>query len=231
MIGTELPVATLRRITLFAAFTDEELRAIIPLIVTRSCARGSVIFLENDPGDALYLIQSGLVRISCLAQDGRVKTLAVLSDGDFFGEMALVDDQPRSATAEALDTTTLLVLYRRDFERLLSDHPGLARAVIKGLSRRLRATNEQLLDAVFLDVRSRVIKTLLALAGSHGKPHPAGLRIDLRLTHQELAQMVGTSRETVTRVLADLQDSGLIGWDGRQLVLARGFPEEGRRNS
>ena len=218
--GTHAGIETLRHVPLFSELSPSELEQVATLSSPRSCRRGETIFLENDPGDALYIIQSGLVRIYRVAEDGREKTLAILTDGDFFGEMALMDEMPRSAVAQAREPTQLLAIHKQDFERLLAQNPHLSRAIITSLSRRLRAANEQLLGAVFLDVRERVHRILKVLAAEHGHPHPGGGRIiGLRLTHQELANLAGTSRETVTRVLAEMQDEGLIRWQDRRLVL------------
>lgn len=211
---------SLRRVPLFAELSPTTLDRVAALTFTRTYRRGETIFRENDPGDALYIIQTGLVRIYRVTADGREKTLAILTDGDFFGEMALVDDLPRSAVAQARDKTQVLVIYKQDFERLLAEDPHLCHAIITGLSRRLRAANEQLVDAVFLAVRERVRRALQTLAVEHGCPHPNGGRIiTLRLTHQELANLVGTSRETISRILAEMQDAGLIHWQGRHMVL------------
>src|SRR5690606_25383107 len=142
------------------------------------------------------------------AEDGREKTLALLGEGEFFGEMALLDEGPRSAIAQALEKTTLLTLLRSDFDDFLARNAAASRQIIKVLSSRLRETNAQVMDIVFRDVRGRVATALLKLSDLHGVPCPMGQKIDLKLTHQELANLVGTARETVTRVLAEFQDMG-----------------------
>lgn len=210
--------SVLARVPLFGGLSSEELQLVASAAVRRRQSRGSVIFFEREPGDALYIIEEGQVRIYRVAEDGREKTLALLSEGDFFGEMALIDDEPRSAIAEATEPTVLLAIHKRDVHNLIHANPSIALSMIKGLSRRLRETNRQLMDAVFLDVRGRLLRLLLELDGRHGKPHDGGRLIDIRLTHQELANMVGTSRESVTRVLTELQDVGALGYAQRHMM-------------
>lgn len=209
----------MKRVPLFEGLDDSHTQALADLAVQREYARGSAIFFEGDPGDALYLVQSGLVKIYRIAEDGREKTLALLGEGEFFGEMALFDDEPRSAIAQALEKTTLLILFRNDFLDFLGDNPAACRQMIKVLSHRLRETNAQVMDIVFRDVRSRLARTLLELSERHGVRCPLGVKIEVKLTHQELANLVGTARETVTRILAEMQDNGSLTIDGRYLVL------------
>lgn len=209
----------LRQVALFSALDEEALTSIAQVTTQREVPRGEILFFEHDPGDALYMIRTGAIKIYRVGEDGREKTLTLLEPGSAFGEMALLDDEPRSAVAQALESSRLLVLSRDDFRRVLSERPAMAQAVIRELSRRLRRTNAQLMDLVFRDVRTRVGKVLLELADRYGEPHDNGVRIELKLTHQELANLVGTSRESVTRVLAELQDERIIGFDGRTLLL------------
>lgn len=209
----------LRRIPLFADFHAKDLQMIHRLALSERYPRGATIFSENDPGDALHVVLQGMVRIYRMADDGREKTLAFLEEGEFFGEMALLDGGRRSAIAEALEETCVLVIPRADFVRLLTERPDIALEIIRVLSQRLRQTNAQLMEAIFCDARQRVALTLVDLASRHGNPSPDGVSIALRVTHQELAHMVGSARETVSRVLASLQDEGLLRTNGRHLVV------------
>lgn len=209
----------LRAIPLFAGLSAADLKLIADLTVKHTYKRGTVIFFENDPGDALHVVTAGMVKIYRLADDGREKTLTYVGEGEFFGEMALLDDGPRSAVAEALEATHTLALYRADFVRLLHSQPQISLEIIKVLSQRLRQTNEQLMDVIFRDARGRVAACLVDLAKRHGNTAPDGVRIELKLTHQELASLVGTARETISRILAELQNEELIYLDGRRLVV------------
>lgn len=204
---------------LFAELDPRHVAALAAMLVERRYRKGSVIFFEGDPGDALFIVAQGAVKIYRVAEDGREKTLAILRDGDIFGEMAILDEEPRSAIAESLEATTLYALHRKEFLAFLANNPSMAIHVIKVLCGRLRRANSQVMDVVFKDVKSRVVRTLIELAEEHGMEYPAGVRIELKLTHQELANLVGTARETITRILAEFQDTGCITVDGRYLVI------------
>jgi CRP/FNR family cyclic AMP-dependent transcriptional regulator len=209
----------LRRIPLFADLYEKDLQMMYRLASSQRFPRGATIFFEEDPGDALYIVLQGMVRIYRVADDGREKTLTFLEEGEFFGEMALLDGGRRSAIAEALEETRTLVILRADFTRLLLERPDIAMEVITVLSQRLRQTNAQLMESIFCDTRQRVAIALIDLASRHGLPSSGGISIALKLTHQELAHMVGAARETVSRVLASLQEEGLLLTDGRRLVV------------
>ena len=185
----------------------------------RRCPKGEVLFFEGEAGDSLYIVTSGTVKVYRVAEDGREKTLALLGAGEFFGEMALLDEGPRSAIAETLEPTTLYQLHRSDFLGTLTENPSIALQIIRVLSLRIRQTNAHVMDIVFRDVRGRVASTLGELCSRHGVSTEAGVRIELKLTHQELANLVGTARETVSRILAELQDAHCLTVDGRYLVL------------
>jgi len=212
-------VRFLNRVPLFEGLADAHFQALADLLVERDLKRGSVLFFEGDRGDALYIVRSGAVKVYRVAEDGREKTLAVLGEGEFFGEMALLDGEPRSAIAQTLQETTLYALHRSDFLELLASTPSLSAAVIRALSARLRRTNGQVMDLIFRDVRGRIARTLLDLVRQHGEQTQDGHVIVLKLTHQEIANLVGTARETVSRILAELQDAGLLRVEGRNLVL------------
>lgn len=209
----------LRSVPLFAELEDRHIHALSAMLAERRYRKGSVVFFEGDPGDALFIVSQGAVKIYRVAEDGREKTLAILRDGDIFGEMALLDEEPRSAIAECLEPTTLYALHRKEFLAFLANNPSMAIHIIKVLCGRLRRANAQVMDVVFRDVKSRIVRTLLDLSQRHGIPCRAGVRIDLKLTHQELASLVGTARETVTRILAEFQDTGFLTVDGRHLVI------------
>ena len=209
----------LRRVPLFADLEERHITALSGMLVERRYRKGSVIFFEGDPGDALFIVAHGTVKIYRVAEDGREKTLAILREGDIFGEMALLDEEPRSAIAESLEPTKLYALHRKDFLPFLASNPPMAIHIIKVLCGRLRRANAQVMDVVFKDVKSRVVRTLIELSEQHGTECPYGVRIELKLTHQELANLVGTARETITRILAEFQDTGCVTVDGRYLVI------------
>ena len=164
----------LREVPLFAGLEDEHIAALVAMLVEKRHRKGSVIFFEGDPGDALFIVASGMVKIYRVAEDGREKTLAILGPGDIFGEMALLDEEPRSAIAETLEATTLFSLHRKEFLAFLSANPARAIHIIKVLCGRLRQANAQVMDVIFRDVKSRVARTLFDLGGAARHPQPAG---------------------------------------------------------
>lgn len=209
----------LKGVPLFEGLDEAHLEALAQVTASRRFPKGVTIFFEGDRGDALYIVRVGYVKIYRVAEDGREKTLALLSNGEFFGEMALLDEEPRSAVAETLESTTLYILHRNDFRRLLAESASMSLQILRVLTRRLRQTNAQVTDLVFKDVRSRVGRALLDLAKRHGVAIEAGSKVALKLTHQELANLVGTARETVSRILAEFQDARYITFEGRYVVV------------
>jgi len=187
----------------------------------RSFERGETIFFKGDPGDTLYVILSGEVKIVLASEDGQESILIVLNDGDFFGEMALFDDKPRSADAVTVNPTTLLALHRDDFEQFVREHPEVAFPIFRSLTAKLRRTTDRLEDLIFLDLPARVAKKLIQLARKHGVKTGQGIRIDLPLSQQELAEMVGATRPRVNEQLRRLAREGLIDVDRQTITVLR----------
>jgi CRP-like cAMP-binding protein len=212
----------LQQIPLFADLEPSEIDLLYRRVKTRSCAKGTMILQEEEPGDALFMIVSGRAKVVHLSEDGREIILDMLGQGDFFGEMALLDQEPRSANVTAVEPTEILVLERRAFLNEIEREPKIAVKMLAELSRRLRRADEKIQDLVLLDVYGRVARMLLRLARLHGKPLEDGFILTRRPTHQELADMVGASRETVSRVLADLARRGVVRNSGRRLVIENG---------
>jgi len=212
----------LKQIPLFSDLAPAEIELLYRLVKTRICPKGMMILQEEDPGDALFMIVSGRAKVVHLSEDGREIILDVLGQGDFFGEMALLDQEPRSANVTAVEPTELLVLERTAFLNEIEREPAIAVKMLIELSRRLRRADEKIQDLVLLDVYGRVARMLLRLARLHGKPLEDGFIITKRPTHQDLADMVGASRETVSRVLADLTRRGVVRNNGRMLIIEKG---------
>ncbi len=180
----------------------------------RGYPKNSVILFEDDPGDALYVVASGRVKVVLIGEAGKEVILSVLKDGDFFGEMALIDDEPRSAHVIAMEDTDLLVLRREDFQRCMEGQPGMALSLLRALSGRLRKADEKIGDLVLLDVGGRIARLLLELAEEGD-----GETISRNVTHSTIAQMIGSSRETVSRTFRNLADSGLIEVSQQAIVI------------
>ncbi|MEO7086425.1 MAG: Crp/Fnr family transcriptional regulator [Gemmatimonadaceae bacterium] len=177
--------------------------------------RGSVILFENDPGDSLFVVREGRVKVVLIGEDGREVILGVLSVGDHFGELALIDDRPRSAHVIAMEDSNLLVLRRDDFRRRVESSPTVAWSLLMELSRRLRRADDKIGGLVLLDVPGRIARLLLDLSEEARNP-----TIEKALTHQTIAQMIGASRETVSRAMKEFQDAHWVTVERRRITLA-----------
>jgi CRP/FNR family cyclic AMP-dependent transcriptional regulator len=204
----------LKRVPLFSDLSEVELARFNDVVREREYPKNSVILFEDDPGDALFIVASGQVKVVLIGEDGREVILSVLSDGDFFGEMSLIDDEPRSAHVIAMKDSSLLVLRRDDFQQQIQQLPSIALKVLKVLVGRLRRADAKIGGLVLLDVNGRVAKLLLDLADESGGP-----RITRKLTHHTIAQMIGSSRETVSRAMRELTDRGLIDVSRREITI------------
>ena len=223
--GTLMAVSTagfLRRVPLFDSLGDAEIEALAEVAFTRRFDKGQLIILVAERGDSLFIIRQGQVKVSLLHEDGREFILSLLGEGEFFGELALLDDRPRSASVVAIEDTELLIVQRGDFHELINRVPGIAVTLLEELAGRLRRTDDQVGGLALLNVYSRVAKTILRLAADHGIDSSEGIMIEQRPTHQQLANMAGTTRETVTRALRQLEDEGYIRCRGRELVIVPG---------
>ena len=204
----------LRRVPLFSHLSDTELARLADVSRERNYPKNSVILFEDDPGDALYMVVSGQVKVVLIGEDGREVILSVLHEGDFFGEMALLDELPRSAHVIAMLDANLLVLRREDFQRKLQETPTIAFGLMAELSRRLRKADDKIGGLVLLDVNGRVARLLCQMADEND-----GTTITRRVTHHTIAQMIGSSRETVSRTIRDLADRKLIEVSRKAIVI------------
>ena len=204
---------------LFAALDPEAQDALRRRMDDIKLGRGETLFSEGDPGDRLYVVTTGKVKLGRTAADGRENLLAVMGPGEMFGELSLFDPGPRTATATAVTATTLSALGHDDLDPLLSQRPEVASRLLAALARRLRRTNEAMADLVFSDVPGRVAKALLDLAQRFGVETADGLRVTHDLTQEELAQLVGASRETVNKALSEFAHRGWLRIEGRSVLL------------
>ena len=209
----------LRQAPLFSALDDEAATALRGSLTESKLRRGDVLFHEGDAGDRLYIVLDGKIKLGRTSSDGRENLLAILGPGQMFGELSLFDPGPRTATATAVTDTTLIGLGNADLQPWLAEHPEVANKLLAALARRLRRTNEAMADLVFSDVPGRVAKALLDLASRFGVPTDDGLRVTHDLTQEELAQLVGASRETVNKALADFAGRGFLRLEGRAVVI------------
>jgi CRP/FNR family transcriptional regulator, cyclic AMP receptor protein len=213
----------LAKVGLFSDLSEPELVGLAALMRPRPYAKDEVIYLRGDPGTAFYVIASGKVKIALTSPDGKELILRRLAAGGFHGELALLDDEPRSADAVATESSVLLVLQRDAFRQFLADHPGVAAKLLGTVSQYLRRNADLIQDATFLDVPARLARILLELAGSPGATElpPPGAIIPDRMKQGELASLVGATRESVNKWLGSFEKQGLIKYDKGQITLLR----------
>jgi CRP/FNR family transcriptional regulator/CRP/FNR family cyclic AMP-dependent transcriptional regulator len=203
----------------FSNLPREEVGELAERLVLRHFGVGQVIFHHGDPGGLLYIISDGKVKITHSTLDGQEALLAILGNGDFFGELALLDDSPRSATAEAIEPTETLTLHRIDFRRFISSNPDFAMHVLQSMARHIRRLNSQLSDIFFLDLPGRLARTLLRLAEEHGHRVKDGILIDLSLTQTDLAEMTGATRVSINKALGRFRREGWVKTKGRRFTI------------
>lgn len=204
---------------LFAGLEPDSARTLIASMKSIDVGRGDVLFHEGEPGDRLYVIREGKIKLGTRSSDGRENLLAVLGPGEMIGELSLFDPGTRTATATAISDAVVLEMGHHDLQTWLASTPVVAEHLLQALARRLRRTNEALADLVFSDVPGRVAKALLDLSSRFGRPVDDGIRVAHDLTQEELAQLVGASRETVNKALADFAARGWVRREGRAVVL------------
>lgn len=202
-----------------AALSGEDLRWLAKRALRRSYKRSDIIFLKDDPGQSMFIVEDGAVRIYIPGAQGADLTLAVVEPGEFFGDLSLLDGRPRSASAEAARDTRLLTLEREDLEELVRSRPDAALAILTVIAGRLRETDQMATDLAFLDVSGRLARRLLDLAAASGKVRGDGVLINSTITQEELANMIGVTRESVNRNLGLFRRLGLISREGRRIVV------------
>lgn len=213
--------AYLKQVAIFADLAQEDIQDLMVVAKRRAFRAGEVIFHRDDPGQVLYLIKEGKIKICLISPDGQEIALAVLGVGEYFGEFALYDGLPRSTDAIAIEKVECYTLQRSDFHNAIMKNPKIAIQLLEGLSKRLRNTDNMVEDLIFLDVYGRVAKKLLELSEMHGIKVENGVLIDVRLTQQELASMVGASRESVNKVMGYFTDKNYISTDKHRVTLHR----------
>jgi CRP/FNR family transcriptional regulator, cyclic AMP receptor protein len=213
--------ALLQNTPLFGGMPAETLQRIAEKAVRRSYGRGQIIFREEDYGDALCVVVSGLVKVYRTSPDGDEMLLVTLGPASVFGELPMVDGGPRSASAAAVEATTVLTVNRAALLEALRESPELAERLLRSLGSMVRRLTDQAADLVFLDLNGRVAKLLLRLAEERGSAEGGGRTLDLHLTQSDLANMVGGSRQSVNQVLNTFERLGYLELDGRRIVIRK----------
>lgn len=209
----------LKRAPLFTGLDAEAAGALAEAMTTVDLRRGATLFREGDAGNQLFVVVSGKIKLGRSGSGGRENLLAVLGPGQMFGELSVFDPGPRSTTATAVTPCQLRVLEHSDLSTWLAKHPEVGYGLLGQLAKRLRRTNEVVADLVFSDVPGRVAKALLDLADRFGEPQAGGLLVNHDLTQEELAQLVGASRETVNKALADFATRGWLRLEPRSVTI------------
>jgi CRP-like cAMP-binding protein len=211
--------AFLRQVNLFDGLSDKDLRELESMVRERAFRKNEVIFHAQEPGNALFVIKRGRVKISMGDRRGKEIILRIFEAGDFFGEMSLLDGEPRSATVSSLEPCQALVLSRDQFLKFVAEHPEVVMKMLTALSRRLRKADEKISRLAFADAYEKVASVLMDMVEEKKIPLSVGSEIPLSLTRKELAGTVGISRETLTRVLADFQRAGLVRIEHRRIAI------------
>src|SRR5918911_583452 len=213
--------ALFRKLPIFSELDDRELAAIAALAKNRRYAKDDVIFHAEEPGDVFCVIREGKVKVTMTSPEGKEIILAMLGPGDFFGEMSLLDDEPRSATVVATEPLELITIWRSDFLQILSENFSITRKILAELSRRLRSASNRIESLATMDVYGRLARFFLDLARQNGKVLDNGYVAVQRPTHQSIANMIGTSRETVSRLIHDLMRQNLLLSEGKTIYFKK----------
>ena len=209
----------LRRAPLFEGLDEENARGLRRQLTEVRLSRGEHLFQEGQDGDRLFVVLDGKMKLTRAAVDGRENLLGVLGPGEMFGELSLFDPRPRTSSASAVTDAALAALGHDALRRMLQDHPEVSLHMLQALARRLRRANDVVADLVFTDVPGRVAKNLLDLADRFGEQEKDGLHVHHDLTQEELAQLVGASRETVNKALADFAARGWLQISARSVLI------------
>lgn len=211
--------AFLRQVGIFSDLSDKELQEIESLVRERSFRKNEVVFHAEEPGSALFVIKQGSVKVSMDDRHGREVILRILKAGDFFGEMSLLDGEARSATVTALEPCQALIIFRDQFLKFMPRYPKMVMKMLMALSQRMRKANEKISRLVFADAYEKVASVLMDIVEERKIPLNVGAEIPLSLTRKELAELVGISRETLTRVMTEFQRAGLLRIERRRIVI------------
>jgi len=216
-----MKIDLIHRVPLFATLSDDEFKVLEHIFQVKTYRKNQIIFIEEETGNYMYIVLAGKVKVTKSTSGGKETILAIHRQGDFFGEMALLDGKTSPATVAAMEDCRIATIYNNDFQRLLMTNDKVVRQIIQVLCSRLRHVWAQLRDLSYSTADDPIRGGILQLSRKHGIPDARGIIIDLKITHQELAELVGTSRETVTRTLARLQRKGILQLDQRRIILLK----------
>lgn len=213
------PYDILKKIPAFTTLNEEDLQKIWDMTIERKMKKGTLIFMEGDPGEAFYFIKSGKVKVFQTALDGRELILTILGAGDVFAEVTLFNNIPYPASAEVIEDASIGMIRNEDLERLVGSNAEIGLRIIKVLNRKLFDSQQKVREMALGDTFMRIARILLRLAQEHGVETEGGIELKLNLSRQELANMIGTARETVSRVLSEFKKEGAIAIHGKKLLI------------
>jgi len=211
----------LQQVELFQGLSTEELSALASSSSSRSFPKNTVVIHENDPADSLFIIESGKVKVYCSDKNGKEFIMNTQGAGDYFGELALLDDSARSASVRTVEKSSFCIIFKDDFNKVLDDHPNIARKLIRNLASRVRKLTADVKSLALQDVYGRVANVLMDLAEERGD---GTLCIPEKLTQQDIADRVGASREMVARILKDLTIGDYIRFEVRHIIINSRLP-------
>lgn len=211
----------LQQVELFQGLSKDELETLSSSSSSRSFPKNTVVIHENDPADSLFIIESGKVKVYCSDKNGKEFIMNTQSEGDYFGELALLDDSTRSASVRTVEKSSFCIIFKDNFNRVLDDHPNIARKMIRNLAARVRKLTADVKSLALQDVYGRVANVLMDLAEARGD---GTLYIPEKLTQQDIADRVGASREMVARILKDLTIGDYIRFEGRHIIINSRLP-------
>jgi CRP-like cAMP-binding protein len=212
-------ISFLRSVSLFSELQDSDLRKIGNILSNRTFTRNSTVLIEEDTGSIMFIIMKGCVKITRISEEGKEVILSILNEGDFFGEMSIIEEAPRSANAVTLEDTQLLVIHRNDFFQMLSDYPQITINLLKEFAHRLRRGDSQIKSLSIQDAVGKVASTLLRIADDSGTIYKGRVTISILPPQQDLASMAGTSRETISRAIGILKELGYLKKEGNGLMI------------
>jgi CRP-like cAMP-binding protein len=209
----------LKHIRLFDGISPSEMQEMEKITRMEEVKKRQPLYLPGDPSSNVYLLKRGRVKIANTAPNGKEVTFDILEPGEVFGELDVLEDAPRSTSAETLDDAVICVIPRKDFDQYLAMHPTVMFKLTKLIGLRLKKIQSRVEDLVFRDVRARLAHLLSELGKTEGAVDTQGIRLKVRLTHQEMANLIGCSRETVSATMGEFRDEGLIQMDGRTITI------------
>jgi CRP-like cAMP-binding protein len=210
----------IKKIPLFQDVSHETVHKLVTSIEMREVRRRQVVYLPGDPGHSVYFVNGGRVKISKVTRDGKELTLAYRGPGEIFGELVMVDGGPREEMAEAMENALITELERGEFERIVQREGIIGYRLTKIVSQRRREVENKIEQLIFKDVSAKLAELLLRLATEYGIEDSRGTLVALKITHQEMANLIGSTRETVSLTLSQFKRRGLIQTDGRKVILA-----------